>query len=205
MVERKSIGYQEPGAIGAAFAILYSTDFQPYLSNTLLSDEERQRRVPLVFFINRYDGTLGFPGGKVEAGETIEQAVLREVSEEINVDLIATHLDALCSHRFTTSSGKVMNTHAFAYELETSALKRIAAYIGSSDNYLNEVFGCVLAPIYDFAPNRGFINFIGSPMASSVKEELAVFIQSFDLMSYEAMYYDYQVNGYNVAEMLQFR
>ena len=34
-----------------------------------------------------YDGYWEYPGGKVEEGETLEQAIIREIKEEINLEI----------------------------------------------------------------------------------------------------------------------
>ena len=40
----------------------------------------------------RFDGTLGFPGGVVDEGESPEEAVSRELSEELGNDSLRTSL-----------------------------------------------------------------------------------------------------------------
>ena len=34
-----------------------------------------------------YDGCWEYPGGKVEEGETVDQALIREIKEELNIDI----------------------------------------------------------------------------------------------------------------------
>lgn len=55
-----------------------------------------QSQVLLVQRSNPPDaGFWGFPGGKVELGETLQQAAEREVKEETGLDVIAQSLDTL--------------------------------------------------------------------------------------------------------------
>lgn len=67
--------------------------------------------------VNRADGTLGFPGGKVEDGETLIQAAIRECQEEIGLDISTSKLYPVNGSVFTVynpQSGKSIVTSLFA-------------------------------------------------------------------------------------------
>lgn len=68
----------------------------------------RESQVLLVRRDNPPDaGFWGFPGGKIEAGETIEQAAVREVREETGLEVICQSQDALLEAFDYDASGQL--------------------------------------------------------------------------------------------------
>ena len=60
--------------------------------------------VTLTYIKVRFDGLLGFPGGLVDDGESVEQGLNRELEEEINLNLDEvkiTESDLICIQRPT--------------------------------------------------------------------------------------------------------
>ena len=60
--------------------------------------------VTLTYVKVRFDGLLGFPGGLVDDGESVEQGLNRELEEEINLNLDEvkiTESDLICIQRPT--------------------------------------------------------------------------------------------------------
>jgi U8 snoRNA-decapping enzyme len=157
----------------AAFVILYARNGKPwagYEGKESLNDLE----IPTCLMINRSDGCIGFVGGMVEDGETLEQAAKREVLEEIGYK-IARELVPLIAH----DVGQI-TTHAFTLELDYEELRAIQKLATQSDHFGSELTGVFLPHLIDYEPYTG--KKFGLPilmqqkMAPSVLEELESFI-----------------------------
>jgi len=73
----------------AVFAAMYC--HCPILKNyedPSIPEEDRNRSYPMVLIIYRWDNKIGFPGGFVNEGESELDALVREVNEEVNIELI---------------------------------------------------------------------------------------------------------------------
>jgi len=101
IVERKELFSKDEALEGkhSVFVVFVTEPYHHY--RTKLIEEGSKAwdlKVGLLGILMRRDGSLGFAGGKVDEGETLEQAAVREVKEEINYDVNTRKLNMFCSH-----------------------------------------------------------------------------------------------------------
>lgn len=87
----------------------------------------------------RFDGTLGFSGGMVDEGETIEGACTRECCEELGVtptDITITESDLIATHY---SDDTHFCLHFYAKEVSLELFQEIERKSTSSSDWGDEV------------------------------------------------------------------
>lgn len=135
---------EEPNKKQMVFCAIYTVG-KPYSEYDYLEKSKRGIDIPLVLMQVRWDGFIGFPGGKVDDGESLVDAVIREMYEEISFVGDASNLVPLCS--FSTD---IYNIHCFSYEVEFSLLKEIIQKSTTGEHFLSENQGCFALQLAEF-------------------------------------------------------
>jgi ADP-ribose pyrophosphatase YjhB (NUDIX family) len=137
-----------------------------------VSEAERQTDIKLLFMVNRWDGKIGFPGGNVEDGETLREAAVREVKEELGYTVYDFDLEPVCSH-----DSKIV-THLFSVEVGYDTLVRLQKLALEVANLHTEITGTFLAHIMygvgDYIQTRGLASLLQTALAPSVRNEMMV-------------------------------
>ena len=185
----------------ASFVAYFTRVMKPWENNGSLTDEQRATEVPAILLLNRWDGRVGFAGGNVDAGETLLQSAARESLEEINNVVSEDELTAICSHNFQAGK-QTLSTHLFAKEVSVDELMSIQQNVHTSRDFGDEITGTVLCLVGDFGRGKGFPNFLKSPMATSVKEELIELISTQELVSNSSLEEMCNTAGLSSSELL---
>lgn len=176
-------GLRHPQRADMAFVALYTDGIR----RSSIPKTERGKGVPLVLMMLRWDGYLGFPGGKVDAGESLLQGVQREAKEEINFKLDPDKANLFCSLAPITFGDTPVDRHihCFQYELAQRELFDVIAYSQYSGSFLEECQGCVAVQVARFDDGKGGIDeFLKHNFKTTAKLELVELIRLHNWVSF---------------------
>lgn len=131
--------------------------------------------VSVVVGVHRWDGLQGLIGGFCDGDETLEQAAVREVKEEINLDIEESQLVPLATHELNR-----VVVHAFHVDLGYRDVKDLARMMGQmvqSEHLIAEGTPIMIhLKTYD-KWGKGLKRTLSSnTLASAVKEELEILL-----------------------------
>lgn len=123
---------------------------------------------------HRSDGLFGTPGGKVDAGETLMGALIREIEEEANItELVFNESDVLELGIFDSANYEV---HSYVKEISLSYMKSIrSTYLQSSHS--DEVAGMSILELN----SRTISNLLQLPFAGSGNKEIKLVLDFLNL------------------------
>lgn len=94
------------------FGVIYTPNSTPYIDYAHVEKEQRGINIPLALMLTRWDGHIGFPGGNVDPGESLIDALHRELIEEIDFDCPKNRFQ----HLLSLTDGKSRNIHSYRIE-----------------------------------------------------------------------------------------
>lgn len=130
-------------------------------------------KVALLGVMVRWDGSFGFVGGKVDAGESLIEAAKRESMEEINHRPKDEDLKLVCSHSMVHGKFE-QNTHLYACEVTPEKLYEIRRQSGESVHGQVESAGFVAVHMVKNSPN----NLKANTWAGTALAELNILLES---------------------------
>ncbi|XP_013419203.1 uncharacterized protein LOC106179938 [Lingula anatina] len=162
----------------AAHAMIYAPD------GKILWDMYENKAVILMTM--RFDGYIGFPGGIMDDGETLEFWLNRELEEEIGLDLTRhsfTKEDHVLSH---VIHKKKLLLHFYCKRVTLEECLEIEKRTIDADEYGFEVLGPIRVPMFTFKDNeRGLPIFLSNKFIGNAKEDLLYCIERENIMTKE--------------------
>jgi len=186
-IKRVPFGERDDGKRDAVFLAIYVDEISPW---KYFDDDIRHVKCPALIMIDRWDGRMGFPGGTVEDDETLLNALVREIKEEIGISAKADKVHGIASHR-----GRI-TTHLYGLKVLESEFLHIYYHIlnnfsrsillhayeeGDESHFMSEITGIKIVPLV-LHEGKGINKFIEGSFAGSAKEELEIIMKEiFDI------------------------
>ncbi len=159
----------------AVFVAFYAEPTHLYQSNPdckKWGEQAWYSKVALLGVMMRWDGSLGFVGGSVDSGESLVEAVIREVKEETDYTVTTDMLVPVCSHLMT--EGKEKHTHLFAVKLTVDQMYEMRNSQAQAWHGRVESAGMNVVHMVPDAPK----NLLANSWAGTAKLELEILLKS---------------------------
>lgn len=147
--------------------------FLAIVAYTTLTDRfetQAGQQVPILLMQSRWSNDLGLPGGKVDEGETLIEALHRECKEEVNYKIGNKVIEPVCSHSI---DGK-MNTHLYLQTTSEKGIKKIMKKAMKAEHFGEELGGTMVVFLEDFGRGKGIEKLLNTSLASTVQEGIGV-------------------------------
>lgn len=189
-------------ALHCVFASIICKNGKPYSKYLEVKEEkDKETIIPMVLMINRWDGYMGFPGGKVDPKdyingelslETLKTGLKRELVEEIAFfDVDESKLEILCSLYHTNDNVYI---HNFTYEVEYEEFKNIIKNSNRSIHFITEINSCFPVHLITYRGNKGLPITLKQEMCATSKYELLQILKKLDIKIPKIETFDKNVN-----------
>lgn len=190
--KRIEFGHFEHSKKNAVFLAIYVESISPW---KYFKDDMQHLKCPALIMIDRWDGRMGFPGGTVNENETLMDALVREVKEEIGITIkpdqvhpIATHENKIVTHFYGLKVLEAEFLHIYYHILNNfSRSILLHAYEeGDESHFMSEITGIKIVPLVQHE-NKGINRFLENSFAGATKEDLLIFMKEIleiDISSY---------------------
>lgn len=180
--QRVPFGQQNPKKKDAVFLAIYVESISPW---KYFKDDMQHLKCPALIMIDRWDGRMGFPGGTVNENETLMDALVREIKEEIGITVkpaqvhpIVSHESRIVTHFYGLKVLEAEFLHIYYHILNNfSRSILLHAYEeGDQSHFMSEITGIKIVPLIQHE-NKGINRFIENAFAGSSREDFEVMLK----------------------------
>lgn len=180
--QRVPFGHTAHPKKNAVFLAIYVDSISPW---KYFKDDMQHIKCPALIMIDRWDGRMGFPGGTVNEGESLLEAMVREIKEEIGITVkpdqvhpIASHENRIVTHLYGLKVLEAEFLHIYYHILNNfSRSILLHAYEeGDESHFMSEITGIKIVPLIQH-DNKGINRFLENSFAGATREDLEIFLR----------------------------